>query len=199
MYRRTMWIKRDGTKESVWRCINRLEKGTKVCKNSPSLKEPVLHHAILHCIQSTFSDRAEVEKALKEAEKQFILYEDAKQNPAPLLKRMQEIDIEMSNLLLLATHSQNEDQFDNKFRSLTQEKAELQSRLDEITESVSSDQHRQKQIEEIFGAITLELMDLTEFDDDFIRRIVQQITVLSAEKIEVRFLGGYCQIGDIPL
>ena len=38
MYRRTMWKKRDGTKEYVWRCINRLEQGTRCCKNSPSLK-----------------------------------------------------------------------------------------------------------------------------------------------------------------
>lgn len=30
MYRRTMWIKRDGTKEDVWRCVNRLEFGTKL-------------------------------------------------------------------------------------------------------------------------------------------------------------------------
>lgn len=41
MYRRTMWIKRDRTKEDVWRCVNRLEFGTKYCKHSPSLKEPI--------------------------------------------------------------------------------------------------------------------------------------------------------------
>ena len=60
MYRRTMWIKRDRTKEDVWRCVNRLEFGTKYCKHSPSLKEPILHQAILNCIQSVFHNKEEI-------------------------------------------------------------------------------------------------------------------------------------------
>ena len=32
----------------VWRCISRLEFGTKYCQHSPSFKEPILHQAILN-------------------------------------------------------------------------------------------------------------------------------------------------------
>lgn len=72
MYRRTMWIKRDRTKEDVWRCVNRLEFGTKYCKHSPSLKEPILHQAILNCIQSVFHNKEEIAEAVREAQKKII-------------------------------------------------------------------------------------------------------------------------------
>lgn len=37
-YRRTTWSKR-GKKKVVWRCISRLEHGTKYCKDSPTIEE----------------------------------------------------------------------------------------------------------------------------------------------------------------
>ena len=47
---------------------------------------------------------------------------------------------------------------------------------------------------EVMGDIS----GVTEFDDTFIRRIVEQVTILSKDKIEVRFIGGFSKVGDIP-
>lgn len=44
-----------------------------------------------------------------------------------------------------------------------------------------------------------ENLNLTEFNDDFIRRIIEQVTVLSATQIRIRFVGGYEQDADLPL
>ena len=40
---------------------------------------------------------------------------------------------------------------------------------------------------------------LTEFNDDFIRRIIEQVTVLSASQIRIRFVGGYELDTTMPL
>ena len=130
MYRRTQWVKRDGTKEYVWRCINRLENGKKYCKNSPTLKEPQLHQAIMATIREQFTDRNKVKEALKDAEKKIILHSDDKQDVVPLLTRIQEIDQAMSNLLLLVSHSVDSSIYDEKFKALTKEKADLQAQVD---------------------------------------------------------------------
>ena len=50
-FRRVTWSIH-GRKQIVWRCINRLECGPKVCKDSPSLKEDELYSAILKAIRS---------------------------------------------------------------------------------------------------------------------------------------------------
>ena len=44
-----------------------------------------------------------------------------------------------------------------------------------------------------------ENLNLTEFNDDFIRRIIEQVTVLSATQIRIRFVGGYEQDANLPL
>ena len=44
-----------------------------------------------------------------------------------------------------------------------------------------------------------ENLNLTEFNDNFIRRIIEQVTVLSATQIRIRFVGGYEQDANLPL
>ena len=48
-YKRCTWA-RNGKKRIVWRCISRLEFGTKYCHDSPSMDEDGLHQAILEGI-----------------------------------------------------------------------------------------------------------------------------------------------------
>jgi len=43
-YRRVTWS-RNGEKKIVWRCINRLDYGTKYCKKSPTLEEGAVQNA----------------------------------------------------------------------------------------------------------------------------------------------------------
>ena len=198
MYRRTMWIKRDRTKEDVWRCVNRLEFGTKYCKHSPSLKEPILHQAILNCIQSVFHNKEEIAQAVREAQKKIILFEDAKNNPEVIRQRMQDIDHGMANLLTLAAQSSQIELFEKKFKEMTEEKARLTEQLKQAEEDATTDAKRQKQLDDILKAIDIDIVELTEFDDTFIRRIVEQVTILSKDKIEVRFIGGFSKVGDIP-
>ena len=198
MYRRTMWIKRDRTKEDVWRCVNRLEFGTKYCKHSPSLKEPILHQAILNCIQSVFHNKEEIAEAVREAQKKIILFEDAKNNPEVIRQRIQDIDHGMANLLTLAAQSSQIELFEKKFKEMTEEKARLTEQLKQAEEDATTDAKRQKQLDDILKAIDFDIVELTEFDDTFIRRIVEQVTILSKDKIEVRFIGGFSKVGEIP-
>ena len=48
-YKRCTWA-RNGKKRIVWRCISRLEFGTKYCHNSPTVDEDKLHKAIMEVI-----------------------------------------------------------------------------------------------------------------------------------------------------
>ena len=50
-YKRVTW-NIHGRKQIVWRCVNRLEYGTKFCSHSPSIPEEELHQAILKAVQN---------------------------------------------------------------------------------------------------------------------------------------------------
>ena len=49
-YKRVTW-NIHGRKQIVWRCVNRIEYGTKFCGSSPSVPEEKLHRAILKAVQ----------------------------------------------------------------------------------------------------------------------------------------------------
>ena len=187
MYRRTQWIKRDGTKEYVWRCVNRLENGRKYCKNSPSLKEPQLQQAIMAAIRGQFTDREKVKEALRDVEEKIILHGDSQQNVAPLLTRIQEIDQAMSNLLLLVSHSADSSIYDEKFKALTKEKAELQAQVDAVEKAARQDQDRQRELQKVIDAINLQEVELNEYDDELVRRIVEKITIIPADEPQIVF------------
>lgn len=189
MYRRTQWIKRDGTKEYVWRCINRLENGKKYCKNSPSLKETQLQEAIMAAIREQFTDRDKVKEALMDVEERIILHGDSQQDVAPLLTRIQEIDQAMSNLLLLVSHSVDSRIYDEKFKALTKEKADLQAKVDAVEKAARQDQNQTQQMQNVIDAINLQEVELSEYDDELVRRIVETVTVRSASEpqLEIKF------------
>ena len=160
IYRRTQWIKRDGTREYVWRCINRLEYGKKYCKNSPSLKEPQLQEAIMAAIREQFTDRDKVKEALRDVEEKIILHGDNQQNVVPLLTRIQEIDQALSNLLLLVSHSADSSIYDEKFKALTKEKAEMQAQVDAVEKAARQDQDRQRELQKVIDALNLQEVEL---------------------------------------
>ena len=45
--------------------------------------------------------------------------------------------------------------------------------------------------EEIMNLISAEDLDLTEYSDALVYRIIERITVLSKEEIRIRFIGGF--------
>ncbi|MFZ2538228.1 MAG: zinc ribbon domain-containing protein [Oscillospiraceae bacterium] len=55
-YKRVTWSKRGKTK-TVWRCINRLDHGTKYCKDSPTIEESRLHDAIVKALNTMMPER----------------------------------------------------------------------------------------------------------------------------------------------
>ena len=190
MYRRTQWIKRDGSKEYVWRCINRLEHGKKYCKHSPSLKEPELQKTIMDKIRPMFTDSERVREALKDVERKIALQSGDQQNTAAVFTRIQEIDQAMSNLLLLVSHSADSSIYDEKFKQLSKEKSNLQAQLNAAEQAVQLDEDRKRQLQTILNMIEHTTVELNEYDDDLVRRIVEEITVMPGGQLTIRFKSG---------
>ena len=82
-YRRCTWAK-NGRKKVVWRCISRLDYGTKYCKDSPTVEETALHNAIARAI----TQKAQTENAdLGCLQKHIELYQTS-QNVQGILTKL---------------------------------------------------------------------------------------------------------------
>ena len=139
-------------------------------------------------IREQFTDRDKVKESLKAVEEKIILHSDDKQNAAPLLTRIQEIDQAMSNLLLLVSHSADSSIYDAKFKELTREKADLQKQVDAVEQAVRQDQDRKRKLQAVLEAIERQPVDLERYDDDLVRRIIEQIEVRPDGKLIIRFI-----------
>lgn len=53
-------------KKAVWRCISRLDHGTKYCKDSPTLDESVLQDTILEALTEFASQNTDAMEVLKQ-------------------------------------------------------------------------------------------------------------------------------------
>ena len=136
-------------------------------------------------IREQFTDRDKVKEALKDVEERIILHSDGKQDVAPLLNRIQEIDQAMSNLLLLVSHSVDSSIYDEKFKALTKEKAELQAQVDAVEKAARQDQDRQRELQKVINAINLQGVELSEYDDELVRQIVERITIIPADEPQI--------------
>ena len=66
LYRRCTW-KRNGKTKIVWRCVNRLDYGTRYCNDSPSMEENSLQQAIMKALNSVMGTKHERTEQIKDA------------------------------------------------------------------------------------------------------------------------------------
>lgn len=81
------------------------------------------------------------------------------------------------------------ERFEERFKAMTREKVELAEKLEKLEASVRQEKSRSMEVAS---------PSLSEFDEDFIRRVVEQVTVISESRIEVRFVGGFSKVEEIP-
>ena len=138
-------------------------------------------------IREQFTDRDKVKEALRDVEEKIILHGDSQQNVVPLITRIQEIDQAMSNLLLLVSHSADSSIYDEKFKALTREKAELQAQVDAVEQAARRNQDRRRELQAVLDAIERQPVELERYDDELVRRIVDQIVVMLNGNLEFHF------------
>ena len=79
-----------------------------------------------------------------------------------------------------------------KLRELSEQKVKLARQLQESQQQQQEGKIRAYQEQQALIVLSNEdSLDLTEFHEDFIRRVIEQVTVLSKDRILVRFVGGF--------
>lgn len=187
-YKRVTW-NIHGRKQIVWRCVNRLEYGTKFCSHSPSIPEEELHQAILKAVQNlaaNFTD--EVAAQLDGILRQMKAGENLK---AQLQKQLEKAQQEFDRLLEMSLELDESTPFlDDKLRKLSGKIKILKANIAESTDGKGEDEEATKQL-------TAQDLLIKEYDDILTARIIEKVIVHSRQEIEIYFIGGYTQKIDL--
>lgn len=181
-YKRVTW-NIHGRKQIVWRCVNRIEYGTKFCGSSPSIPEEKLHRAILKAVQdlaANFTD--EVAAQINGILHSIQTGESIKPN---LQEQLEQAQQEFDRLLEISLDFDEDTPFlDNRLKKLNNKIKSLKKAI----EDSAARQEKARQPEMLLSAKDLQIL---EYDDALTARIIEKITVRSRNEIEIRFIGGY--------
>ena len=181
-YKRVTW-NIHGRKQIVWRCVNRIEYGTKFCGSSPSIPEEKLHRAILKAVQdlaANFTD--EVAAQINGILHSIQTGESIKPN---LQEQLEQTQQEFDRLLEMSLDFDEDTPFlDNRLKKLNNKIKSLKKAI----EDTAAQQEKASQPEMLLSAKVLQIQ---EYDDALTARIIEKITVRSRNEIEIRFTGDY--------
>ena len=192
-YRRTTWAK-NGKKVIVWRCINRLEHGTKRCHESPTLKEEVIQEAIMGKLHSLSIDQEEENflNGVKEDILRVAKVVGGACTEEEIDKTIEELRDQLMDYVGMAAREHGgENWYSDRMRKLGLQISELKKRRESIREQEKirdEYEHLDQEISRIIGETGG--TSGAEFDNIFIRQIVREIRVVSNDRLQIQLRTG---------
>jgi site-specific DNA recombinase len=188
-YRRTTWSKK-GKKKVVWRCISRLDYGTKYCSESVTIEEERLHSAIMEAINSLL-DNAEKIKALMRGSISEIL---SGTNTMMQIHGLESsIKVKNSEIVEIIKQGVNnrEDRsvIEEKCKNKHKEVSELQTRLNIAKAKGQIEEAGSGQLRAIYDTIDRIPGKFTDYDEEIVRSMVTRVKILSKDQAEVTLFG----------
>ena len=189
-YKRVTWSKR-GKKKIVWRCISRLDYGTKYCKSSPTVDEERLQAAVLKAINTMMSNRERLIGILK-TNLEITLSEKSSgaTNPYAIENRIRELQDSMMELVAVAAKAGNAESYEDKFREISEEIKSLQKTLERYQAEQNDPDELARQIDDICKALEDAPFEITEYSNNIVRQFIDTIKVVNEDKLLFIFKGG---------
>ena len=188
-YRRQTYMPR-GEKYHVWRCLNRMENGTRVCKHSPTFRESDLQTAVLAAINEMFSQRKAKDVARESIAAALAEGAPALSFPAieAQLRAVQERQMELMRLAYDAGAENTE--FDGEIEKIYAAKAQLlmlKASAEQTSQDATEYDERMGRLNE---AMELDSGAIEEYDEVMVRQLISNIKVIDKDAILVRFKDG---------
>lgn len=190
LYRRCVWAKR-GKKRTVWRCVSRLDYGTKYCHNSPSLDEEPLQRAILTAINSVMRNREDMALQIAGAmELQLLSVPGQTISLADIQRRIEMLESQFNALLEQAAEQMDGQDHMVEFQSITSEIATLKEQRMRLEAQRTSNTAAIQRMSTAASLLSEAPPELTVWDETVIRQVVDTVKVVSENQIVVYLQGG---------
>ncbi len=188
-YRRCTWA-RNGQKKIVWRCINRLENGKTICKDSPTIPEGELHDAILRSLRLLATQQDEIQEGLQEALRTAI---SAKEGDSPeTIDRMiaEQLNKRKKLMQSMVEKGETEESHIADFAMIANAINVLRLRKAEIEQDEVKQENTEARLAAMQKRLSSKDINLETYDDLLVKQMVESVKVLSREKVQIRFKVG---------
>ena len=191
-YRRVTWTAH-GRKKIVWRCISRLDYGTKHCKDSITVEEEALHGAVVRALNRFHAeDESTYLTLMKATIGEAIGINGGSEEIDLLTRRIDTLNKRMLDLVNeTVAAGKDVESSEDEFKGISDQIEQLNRRIAAIQENVHKDGSRQARLEEIQSIIAKRGANETQYDDSIVRQMIECIKVHSDGRLTIIFGGGY--------
>lgn len=191
-YRRVTWTAH-GRKKIVWRCISRLDYGTKHCKDSITVEEEALHGAVVRALNRFHTeDESTYLTLMKATIGEAIGINGGSEEIDLLTRRIDTLNKRMLDLVNeTVAAGKDVESSEDEFKGISDQIEQLNRRIAAIQESIHKDGSRQARLEEIQSIIAKRVANKTQYDDSIVRQMIECIKVHSDGRLTIIFGGGY--------
>lgn len=162
----------------VWRCRTRKEKGPEYCQ-SPTVQERDLHLAVVKSMNQVLKNSSEIKSQLITNIEQVI----AKDNSAELEEingRLHDKQLQIEKLL----HQKKD------YSDLLKEVDKLNEEKEKIESLFSENESLKRRIKQLETFIDDSKIEITEYDDQLVRRYIKEIKILGSKHFLILYKAG---------
>ena len=177
-------------KKVVWRCVSRLEYGTRYCKDSPTIEEERIHNGVVKAINMMLDNTEEIRSNLYGAIAEVLATSKTDKDVIELKAEIDKLNAEIMNSIEEGvkerkSRSEIEEYCKNKY----QEVSALQEKLTQATMKQQVGSINKNYLTEIYDHVSKVPGKLTEYDDVFARQTVTKVRILSENQMDVTLYG----------
>lgn len=187
-YRRVTYMP-DGQKRFVWRCLNRIEHGRRICKHSATMEERELQAAVTAALNEMFRQRSARETLAQCVAAALAGTGDDSSLPN-LESQLRALQGRQMELLQLAMGDTRNTGFDEELIRINAAITELLTRKTKLEREGGADPVYDGRVQAITGVLERTDSAITEFDDGIVFQMISRVTVLDKERVSVRFKDG---------
>ena len=144
----------------------------------------------MNAVQSVAKENGDLSERLKQLVAAGMIFAENSDEGTKISIKIAEIDKEFNDMLN-SVSSENAEEFDeNRARQLIEEKNVLEKKLTEFAEKRQKSENESNRIEEIATVVDSLKNHPLEYDDKFVRQLIEKVIVESKERIKVIFKGG---------
>lgn len=191
-YRRVTWSKK-GKKKIVWRCINRLDYGTKFCKDGLTVEENTLKEAIVRALNRFNAENRDTYLTLMKATIGEAIGLNGTSDEVDLLqRRIEALNKKMLEIVNESVQNGTDvEAHEHVFKGIADEIDGLTKRIEAIKQSQLDSQSRAERLTLLQETLDEREKHKFDYDDSIVRQMIECIKVYHDGHIEVIFGGGY--------
>lgn len=189
--RRQVWTKKTSDsllkeKQSVWRCINRIDYGKKYCHESITVDEVSLHDAIMKAINKTESDRSEIiQYVSRDADKKLFEATNAEFDIELAMSRISQITNHITEMMTGSGLAENL----SLITTLNDEAVQINKKIEQHKIKVQG-MDLGKALSEVGEYLGQKQVNYDEYNDELVRQIVHSIRIINENIIKIIFMDG---------